>query len=57
MSTDTGTDTGTDVGWARFAAEAAYADSIVRTAIGDVEATIACLEQSLEACPPTPPRS
>ena len=45
------TDTDTDAGWARFAAEAAYADSIVRSAMGDVEASIACLEEALEALP------
>ena len=45
------TDTDTDAGWARFAAEAAYADSIVRSAIGDVEATIACLDEALQVLP------
>lgn len=45
------TDTDTDAGWARFAAEAAYADSIVRSAIGDLDASIACLEEALQALP------
>ncbi len=49
MSTET--ETRTDTGWELFAAEAAYADSIVRSAMGDVEACVAWLEQALEILP------
>jgi tetratricopeptide (TPR) repeat protein len=49
--TKTKTETRTDAGWELFAAEAAYADSIVRSAMGDVEACVAWLEQALEILP------
>ena len=37
--------------WRRFNAEAAYADSIFRSALGDVEGSIAALDRSLAALP------
>ncbi len=51
MGTDTDTEVRTDARWELFAAEAAYADSIVRSAIGDVEACVARLEEALEILP------
>lgn len=41
----------TETGWELFVAEAAYADSIVRFALGDVDACVASLEQALEVLP------
>lgn len=38
-------------GWQRFAAEAAYADSIVKSALGDGTGCLAALRQSLGALP------
>ena len=37
--------------WTRFHAEAAYADSIFRSALGDIEGSLACLENALELMP------
>ena len=37
-------------GWALFEAEAAYADSIFRSAIGDTERCIHALERAVEIC-------
>jgi len=44
-----------DEGWRLFQAEAAYAESIFRQALGDMEASIAAAEQSLEIKPDYPP--
>ena len=38
-------------GWQLFAAEAAYADSMVKSALGDGVGCLAALRQSLEALP------
>ena len=38
-------------GWALFEAEAAYADSIFRSAIGDTEGCIRALERAVEISP------
>lgn len=51
MGIDTETELRTDDGWELFAAEAAYADSILRSAMGDVEACVAGLEEPLEVLP------
>jgi tetratricopeptide (TPR) repeat protein len=40
-----------EAGWELFAAEAAYADSIVRSAMGEVDACVASLERALEILP------
>jgi len=40
-----------DENWRQFEAEAAYAESILRTALGDSEAAIASLEHALELIP------
>ena len=40
-----------DDGWRRFSAEAAYADSIVRCAIGDVAEGVAAAERALKILP------
>ena len=37
--------------WRQFQAEAAYAESILRTSLGDSEAVIASLERALELMP------
>ena len=41
--------------WRLFEAEAAYAESIFRGAIGDMEASIAAAERALEIKPDYPP--
>jgi hypothetical protein len=38
-------------GWRRFNAEAAYAQSILRSALGDAQGCIAALRQALEVLP------
>ena len=42
-------------GWRVFEAEAAYAESIFRQAIGDIEASIAAAERALDIKPDYPP--
>jgi len=42
------------VSWNRFAAEADYADSMLRSAMGDQEACVAALRRSLDADPTFP---
>ncbi len=37
--------------YARFQAEAEYADSIFRSAMGDLEESVACLERAYELMP------
>jgi len=37
--------------WTRFQAEATYADSIFRAALGDIEGSVSCLESALELMP------
>ena len=46
-----GRQTKSDDGWRRFSAEAAYADSIVRCAIGDVAEGVAATERALKILP------
>lgn len=41
--------------WSLFEAEAAYAESILRQAMGDMEASLAAVEQALEIKPDYPP--
>ena len=51
MVKETGKTDTHDKGWNRFNAEAAYANSIFRTALGDIETAVSSLESAIEFDP------